>query len=65
LSKDTPQIRTLQRALENCGGEAALAKALGASVEALSRWLAGAEALPAKVYLVALDLVARRPQRTS
>lgn len=54
----TPQLRTLRRALEDGGGEADLAKALGVSVEVLSCWLSGQEALPTTVYVRALDLVA-------
>jgi DNA-binding transcriptional regulator YdaS (Cro superfamily) len=51
-------VRTLQRALEDCGGEAELAKVLGVSLEVLSRWLSGLEALPTVFYVRALDLVA-------
>ena len=58
MSVTTPQMRTLQLALQDFGGEAQLAQALGVSVETLSCWLRGAEALPATVYLRALDLVA-------
>ena len=58
MSTITPQVRTLQRALEDCGGEAELAKVLGVSVEILSRWLTGLEALPTTTYVRALDLVA-------
>ena len=54
----TPQMRTLQRALQDFAGEAELAKVLGVSVERLSTWLRGEEVLPASVYLRALDLVA-------
>jgi len=54
----TPQMRTLQRALQDLGGEPQLAKVLGVSVEILSCWLRGDEALPPTIYLRALDLVA-------
>ena len=66
MSGDTPQTRTLYRALENCGSEGALADTLEVSVEVLSRWLAGKEVPPVKIYLLALDLVARRarPKRS-
>ena len=53
----TPQTRTLNRALEKCGGEIALAKALGVTIEVLSGWLAG-DSVPPKIYLSALDIVA-------
>jgi DNA-binding transcriptional regulator YdaS (Cro superfamily) len=58
VSIATPQLRTLRLALQDCGGEAALANVLGVSVEVLSSWLRGQEALPATIYLRALDLVA-------
>jgi len=51
-------MRTLSRALQDLGGETELARVLGVSVEALSRWLRGEEALPPTIYLRALDLVA-------
>ena len=50
-------MQILSRALHVLGGEAPLAKALGVSALALSRWLAGREALPASVYLRARALV--------
>jgi len=53
----TPQTRTLNRALEKCGGEIALAKALGVTIEVLAGWLAGND-VPPKIYLSALDIVA-------
>ena len=53
----TPQTRTLNRALEKCGGEIALATALGVSIEVLSGWLAGDD-VPPDIYLSALDIVA-------
>ena len=53
----TPQTRTLKRALERCGGETALAKALGVTIEAVSGWLAGDD-VPPNIYLSALDIVA-------
>jgi len=57
LLVNTPQTRTLNRALERCGGEIALAKALGVTIEVLSGWFTGDE-VPPKVYLSALDIVA-------
>ena len=53
----TPQTRTLNRALERCGDEIVLAKALGVTIEVLSGWLAGDD-VPSKIYLSALDIVA-------
>jgi DNA-binding transcriptional regulator YdaS (Cro superfamily) len=53
----TPQTRTLNRALERCGGEIALAKALGVTIEVLSGWITGDD-VPPKMYLSALDIVA-------
>ena len=53
----TPQTRTLNRALERCGGGIALAKALGVTIEVLSGWFTGDE-VPLKIYFSALDLVA-------
>jgi DNA-binding phage protein len=58
MSRNTPQIRTLNRAVEICGGVAALAKHLGVSLEALRRWLDGDTVPTAEAYLKALDLVA-------
>jgi hypothetical protein len=58
MSTATPQMRTLARALKDCGGETALAKALGVATEDLARWLSGQAAPPASVYFRALDLVA-------
>jgi hypothetical protein len=60
MSTPTPQMRTLARALKDCGGEAALAKALGVAAADLARWLSGQVALPMNVYFKALDLVATR-----
>ena len=53
----TPQTRTLNRALERCGGEIALAKALGVTTEALSGWFTGVD-VPLNIYFSALDIVA-------
>jgi len=43
--------------LERCGGETALAKALGVTIEAVSGWLAGDD-VPPNIFLSALDIVA-------
>ena len=53
----TPQTRTLNRASERCGGEIALAKVLGVTIEVLSGWFTGDE-VPLKIYFSALDIVA-------
>ncbi len=60
MAKPSPQMQTLSRALQACGGEAALAQALGVPGEALSRWLTGRDSLPPSVYFKALALVAPR-----
>jgi hypothetical protein len=53
-------MRALAGALQDCGGEAPLAKKLGVSVEVLSGWLRGHDVLPANMYLRARDLAAPR-----
>ena len=58
MAKDSAQIRTLNRALQICGGEVALAEALGTSVEVLFGWLNGKVTTPVDAYIKALDLVA-------
>jgi hypothetical protein len=58
MSRNTSEIRTLSRAVEICGGVAALAKSLGVSAEVLRQWLNGDSAPTTEVYLKALDLVA-------
>ena len=55
---NTPQSRTLYRALEILGGVAPLAKALKVPVETLARWLDGSAVPPVGAYLTALDVVA-------
>ena len=55
---NTPQSRTLCRALGLLGGEVPLAKALKVPVETLARWLDGNAVPPAGAYLIALDVVA-------
>ena len=55
---NTPQSRTLYRALEILGGVAPLAKALKVPVETLARWLDGSAVPPVGAYLIALDVVA-------
>jgi len=53
-------MRALAGALQDCGGEAPLAKKLGVSVEVLSGWLRGHDVLPPNMYLRARDLAAVR-----
>lgn len=53
-------MRALAGALQDCGGEAPLAKKLSVSVEVLSGWLHGREALPADMYIKARQLAAVR-----
>jgi len=60
MSRPSPQMQTLSLALRACGGEAPLAKALGASAQDMSEWLAGRLALPADMYLKARALAARK-----
>jgi hypothetical protein len=57
MSSDTPQSRTLHRALRALGSVAALAKALRVPAETLAGWLDG-DAVPPDVYLMTLDIVA-------
>ena len=62
----TSQTRTLRRALDACGGKPEkLARVLGVSIQDLSEWLLGRKAPPMRVYLDALDVVARGPLRRS
>ena len=60
MAKPSPQMSTLSRALQDCGGEAPLAKKMGVSVEVLSGWLRGHEVLPPSMYLLARELAAVR-----
>jgi DNA-binding transcriptional regulator YdaS (Cro superfamily) len=61
MSTETPQARTLRRALKVRGSIVALAKALGVSAADLSAWMNGHVALPTAIYIKALDLVASSP----
>jgi hypothetical protein len=58
---DGPQKRTLLKALELLGSKKRLAVALDLSVAELERYLNG-EALPHKVFIQALDIVAGSPR---
>jgi hypothetical protein len=51
------QGRVLQRALQKVGGMATLAAVLCVPVDALQHWLAGYEAPPNEVFLIAVDLI--------
>ena len=58
LSQNTPQTRTLYRAVGVCSDVAALADALSVSIAELSQWLDGTVPVPTDIYLMALDMVA-------
>jgi hypothetical protein len=60
MGSDTPQTRTLRRALEIAGSAEALALRLQCDARRLSGWLAGEEPTPSQVYLKALDIVSGR-----
>ena len=60
MAKPSPQMRALAGALQDCGGEAPLAKKLGVSVEVLSGWLRGHDVLTPDMYLRARVLAAPR-----
>ena len=60
MAKPSPQMRALAGALQDCGGEAPLAKKLGVSTEVLSGWLRGQEVIPPDMYLRARVLAAVR-----
>jgi hypothetical protein len=60
MAKPSPQMRALAGALQDCGGEAPLAKKLGVTTEVLSGWLRGHEVLPPDMYLRARVLAAVR-----
>lgn len=57
---DDTHTRTLRRAVVLCGGEPALARALGTSPEVLSKWLSGKLPPPTRMYFSALDIVTKR-----
>jgi len=60
MLKPSSQMRALSGALQDCGGEAPLAKKLGVSIEVLSGWLRGHDVLPPDIYLRARELAAVR-----
>ena len=57
MSTESPQARTLHRALKNYGGAAELAKALKVPVEELNPWLTGREGPSVKIYMATLKLI--------
>jgi hypothetical protein len=56
---DAPYLRTLRRAAQIVGGEAALAAAWNIPPETLRSWLAGEIVLPIDFYMAALEIVQR------
>jgi DNA-binding transcriptional regulator YiaG len=58
---DNPKARTLRRAVEAVGSEAALAETLGVSPEVVSAWLLGEQPVPNDAYMRALDVVSQGP----
>ena len=60
MTNPSPQMQALSRALQDCGGEAPLAKELGVPIEVLSGWLRGHEVVPPDMYLRARHLAAVR-----
>ena len=59
---NTVHTRTLLRALQAYGGNReALASQLEVSIPELSAWLEGSGTPPTRIYLQALDIVARGP----
>jgi hypothetical protein len=57
---DAAYLRTLRRAVEIAGGQAALATAWGVGCEKLGSWLAGEVVLPVDYYVRALAIVNSR-----
>jgi transcriptional regulator with XRE-family HTH domain len=64
MSAETPQARTLHRALKNYGGAAELAKALKVTVAELNPWLTGREGPSVKIYMATLKLIADARPKT-
>jgi hypothetical protein len=56
---DAAYLRTLRRAAEIAGGEAALAAELSVPPEKMRSWLAGEHIVPVEFYILALKIVAR------
>lgn len=55
---DRPSSRTLQRALDLIGSRELLATKLSIPLETLDDYLHGRQAIPNKIFLAALDVVA-------
>ena len=64
MPSETPQTRTLQRALKSYGGVAELAKALKVPMEELSLWLSGRQGPSVKLYMATLKLLADARPKT-
>jgi hypothetical protein len=64
MSTESPQARTLNRALKNYGGAAELAKALKVTVGELDPWLTGREGPSVKIYMATLKLIADARPKT-
>jgi hypothetical protein len=54
---------TLRAAAQVLGGADALAEALGASRLQVERWLSGEDAVPAEIFLRAVDLLEQHDRR--
>ena len=62
---DAAYLRTLRRAVEIAGGEAALAAAWSVARDKLASWLAGELVLPVSYYMLALAIVNPRGKEWS
>ena len=58
MGEDTPQTRTLRRALAICGSIPDLARSLNISVDSVAGLLEGTAVLTAKTYIAAINIVA-------
>lgn len=57
----TPKTETLANAAEAIGGNQALARTLGCSVEIIDYWRNEWCEIPERIYQEALEITARRP----
>ena len=57
---DAAYLRTLRRAVEIAGGEAALAADWSVARDKLASWLAGELVLPVRYYMLALAIVSSK-----
>jgi hypothetical protein len=64
VARQTPQQRTLRRAAETLGGVEHLSQVLQATPAHVASWISGEAPVPTKIYLAALDIVARGPEPT-